>query len=109
MQQTRRILSSYFASLQTNGRGVDLALNSLADDKLTATVRCIAPHGHLLEIGKYDILKQTGLSMRPMHYNISFQGVDLDNLFLSPKLDAVRTSLPDLPGIATWQPDDLLT
>ncbi|CAK0731645.1 hypothetical protein CVIRNUC_000023 [Coccomyxa viridis] len=74
---------------QTNGRGVDLALNSLADDKLTATVRCIAPHGHLLEIGKYDILKQTGLSMRPMHYNISFQGVDLDNLFLSPKLDAV--------------------
>ena len=81
------------ASLQTGGRGVDLALNSLADDKLTATVRCIAPHGHLLEIGKYDILKQTGLSMRPMHYNISFQGVDLDNLFLSPKLDAVRPSL----------------
>ena len=79
--------------MQTSGRGVDLALNSLADDKLTATVRCIAPHGHLLEIGKYDILKQTGLSMRPMHYNISFQGVDLDNLFLSPKLDAVRTSL----------------
>ena len=56
-------------------------------------MRCIAPHGHLLEIGKYDILKQTGLSMRPMHYNISFQGVDLDNLFLSPKLDAVRTFL----------------
>ena len=53
-------------------------------------MRCIAPHGHLLEIGKYDILKQTGLSMRPLHYNISFQGVDLDNLFLSPKLDAVR-------------------
>ena len=54
-------------------------------------MRCIAPHGHLLEIGKYDILKQTGLSMRPLHYNISFQGVDLDNLFLSPKLDAVRS------------------
>ena len=80
--------------MQTGGRGVDLALNSLADDKLLATVRCIAPHGHLLEIGKYDILKQTGLSMRPMHYNISFQGVDLDNLFLSPKLDAVR-ACPD--------------
>ena len=99
--QTKEVSGAIFAAdslfslmwsslLQTMGRGVDLALNSLADDKLKATVRCIAPHGHLLEIGKYDILKQTGLSMRPLHYNISFQGIDLDNLFLSPKLDAVR-------------------
>ena len=87
--------------MQTKGHGVNLALNSLADDKLLATVRCIAPHGHLLEIGKYDILKQTGLSMRPLHYNISFQGVDLDNLFLSPKLDAVGNAVhPQVAGMA---------
>jgi hypothetical protein len=36
---------------------VDLALNALADDKLHATVRCLAPNGSLLEIGKFDILK----------------------------------------------------
>ena len=50
---------------QTGGRGVDMALNSLADDKLQATVRCLAPHGQLLEIGKYDILKNTPLGHAP--------------------------------------------
>jgi fatty acid synthase, animal type len=44
-------------AVQTGGKGVDLALNALADDKLHATVRCIAPNGSLLEIGKFDIIK----------------------------------------------------
>ena len=76
--------------MQTGGRGVDMALNSLADDKLQATVRCLAPHGQLLEIGKYDILKDTALGMRPMHDNISFQGIDLDSLFKGDMQDQAR-------------------
>jgi len=71
---------------------VDLALNSLADDKLQATVRCLAPHGHLLEIGKYDILKNTPLGMRPLHANISFQGIDLDSLFKGVMQDQARAA-----------------
>ena len=67
-----------------------MALNSLADDKLQATVRCLAPHGQLLEIGKYDILKNTPLGMRPLHNNISFQGIDLDSLFKGVMRDQVR-------------------
>ncbi len=78
---------------QTGGRGVDMALNSLADDKLQATVRCLAPHGQLLEIGKYDILKNTPLGMRPMHANISFQGIDLDSLFKGVMQDQARPAL----------------
>ena len=77
---------------QTGGRGVDMALNSLADDKLQATVRCLAPHGQLLEIGKYDILKNTPLGMRPLHNNISFQGIDLDSLFKGVMQDQARPS-----------------
>ena len=65
---------------QTGGLGVDAALNSLADDKLQATVRCLASHGRLLEIGKYDIYQNTGLGMRPMLKNIAFHGVDLDTI-----------------------------
>ena len=68
---------------QTRGAGVDLALNSLAGDKLHATVRCIASNGALLEIGKYDILQGTGLSMRPMDRNVSFHGINLDTIFAS--------------------------
>ena len=67
-----------------------MALNSLADDKLQATVRCLAPHGQLLEIGKYDILKNTPLGMRPLHNNISFQGIDLDSLFKGVMQDQAR-------------------
>lgn len=82
------------ACSQTGGRGVDMALNSLADDKLQATVRCLAPHGQLLEIGKYDILKNTPLGMRPMHNNISFQGIDLDSLFKGGLQEQARPSFP---------------
>ncbi|CAL8464659.1 g4194 [Coccomyxa elongata] len=74
---------------QTKGEGVHLCLNSLADDKLLASVRCLAANGHLLEIGKYDILKGTALSMRPMHDNITFHGINLDSLFKGAQKEAV--------------------
>ena len=82
-----------FVPAQTKGAGVHMCLNSLADDKLTASVRCIAPNGHLLEIGKYDILKGTALSMRPMHDNITFHGINLDSLFKGAQKMAVRAHL----------------
>ncbi len=75
-----------------------MALNSLADDKLQATVRCLAPHGQLLEIGKYDILKNTPLGMRPLHANISFQGIDLDSLFKGVMQEQARAPAPT-PGL----------
>jgi fatty acid synthase len=40
---------------ETNGRGVDLVLNSLSEEKLQASVRCLAPGGRFLEIGRYDL------------------------------------------------------
>jgi fatty acid synthase len=40
---------------ETGGRGVDLVLNSLAEEKLQASVRCLAKDGRFLEIGKYDL------------------------------------------------------
>ena len=40
---------------QTGGKGVDLVLNSLSEEKLQASVRCLAQHGRFLEIGKYDM------------------------------------------------------
>ena len=40
----------------TNGRGVDVVLNSLADDKLLAGISCLADSGRFVEIGKYDLI-----------------------------------------------------
>ncbi|CAB0015645.1 unnamed protein product [Nesidiocoris tenuis] len=47
---------------ETNGRGVDLVLNSLAEEKLLASVRCLARGGRFLEIGKYDITNNNPLA-----------------------------------------------
>lgn len=48
---------------ETGGRGVDVVLNSLADDKLQASVRCLAKHGRFLEIGKLDLSNNTPLGI----------------------------------------------
>lgn len=45
-----------------------------------ASVRCLAPYGRLLEIGKYDVLGGGALPMQPLDRNIAFEGIDLDRL-----------------------------
>uniref|UniRef100_A0A1B6DTB3 Fatty acid synthase n=1 Tax=Clastoptera arizonana TaxID=38151 RepID=A0A1B6DTB3_9HEMI len=66
---------------ETNGRGVDLVLNSLADDKLQASVRCLAKDGRFLEIGKLDLSNNTPLGMAIFLKNTTFHGILLDALF----------------------------
>jgi len=46
---------------ETNGRGVDLVLNSLAEEKLQASVCCLAPGGRFLEIGRFDLDNNSSL------------------------------------------------
>ena len=66
---------------QTHGKGVDIVLNSLAEDKLQAGLRCLAPNGRFLEIGKVDFIQDTSLFSQQMDMNRSFHGVLLDSLF----------------------------
>ncbi|KAF5665038.1 polyketide synthase [Fusarium denticulatum] len=48
---------------ETNGRGVDLCLNSLSGELLHATWRCVAEFGKLVEIGKRDLIGHGKLDM----------------------------------------------
>ena len=48
-------------------------------------MRCLGNWGKLLEIGKYDILQGTPLSMRPMLNNVSFEGIDVDRVMNHPE------------------------
>ncbi|CAD6237321.1 GSCOCG00002249001-RA-CDS, partial [Cotesia congregata] len=66
---------------KTNGRGVDIVLNSLADDKLQASIRCLAEGGRFLEIGKFDMANDTHIGMAAFRKGISFFGILLDNVF----------------------------
>lgn len=65
----------------THGRGVDLILNSLADDKLQASIRCLADGGRFLEIGKYDLAMNSKLELFKLDTNKSFHGILLDKMF----------------------------
>lgn len=67
--------------LHTQGKGVDLVLNSLAEEKLQASLRCLARHGRFLEIGKYDLSNNTPLGMALFLKNVAFHGILLDALF----------------------------
>ncbi|KAJ2952057.1 hypothetical protein O0L34_g4320 [Tuta absoluta] len=63
---------------ETNGEGVDVVLNSLADEKLQASVKCLRRCGRFLEIGKYDITVNTQLEMCFQQKEISFHSIMLD-------------------------------
>ncbi|XP_041971751.1 fatty acid synthase-like isoform X2 [Aricia agestis] len=66
---------------ETNGQGVDIVLNSLADEKLQASVRCLAYRGRFLEIGKFDISNNTPIGMYFLLKETSFHGIMLDYVF----------------------------
>ncbi|XP_050552883.1 fatty acid synthase-like [Spodoptera frugiperda] len=66
---------------ETNGKGVDMVLNSLSDDKLQASVRCLAYRGRFLEIGKFDISNNTPIGMYFFLRETSFHGIMLDYIF----------------------------
>lgn len=62
----------------TRGKGVNLVLNSLAQEMLQASVRCLAQHGRFLEIGKVDLSQNNALGMAVFLKNVSFHGILLD-------------------------------
>ena len=65
----------------TKGRGVDIVLNSLAEEKLQASIRCLAKGGRFLEIGKFDMVSNNFLDMFCFRRGINFYGISLDRLF----------------------------
>jgi hypothetical protein len=49
----------------TKRRGVDVVLNSLSEEFLRQSWHCLADFGRFIEIGKRDLLGNTGLNMQP--------------------------------------------
>jgi fatty acid synthase, animal type len=65
---------------ETQGRGVDIVLNSLAEEKLQASLRCLGLNGRFLEIGKFDLNNNTMMGMSVFLKNTSFHGILLDSV-----------------------------
>lgn len=76
----------------TNGKGVDVVLNSLAGDALVASWECVAPWGRFLEIGKKDILSHNTLPMFQFKRNVSFSAIDVSAM-IQERPDLLREAL----------------
>ncbi|KAK1474820.1 KR domain-containing protein [Colletotrichum cuscutae] len=61
----------------TEGRGVDVVLNSLGGELLRQSWECIAPFGRFIDIGKADIIANNTLPMGEFNRNVTFSAVDL--------------------------------
>lgn len=65
---------------ETNGRGVDVVLNSLSGELLHASWKCVADFGTMVEIGKRDFIGHGTLSMNLFEQNRTFAGLDLSQI-----------------------------
>ncbi|KAL3474867.1 KR domain-containing protein [Aspergillus californicus] len=64
----------------TQGKGVEIVLNSLAGELLHASWKCVAVGGKMIELGKRDFLGHGMLSMDLFLENRAFFGVDLERI-----------------------------
>lgn len=69
------------------GEGVDVVLNSLAGEAIARNLQCLKPFGRFVELGKRDFYENTPVGLRPFRNNLSYFGVDADQLMqLRPEL-----------------------
>ncbi|KAI0505869.1 putative polyketide synthase [Xylaria bambusicola] len=65
----------------TNGKGVDVVINSLVGDLMHASWSCIAPFGRFVEIGKRELVDAGKLDMHMFLKNATFTAFDLSEFF----------------------------
>lgn len=64
----------------TRGEGVDVVLNSLAGEAMVRSIDTLRPFGRFLELGKRDFYENSHIGLRPFRNNISYFGIDADQL-----------------------------
>ncbi|PWY80872.1 ketoacyl-synt-domain-containing protein [Aspergillus sclerotioniger CBS 115572] len=90
--------TEFAAQIQTHtqGRGVDVVLNSLVGDLLHESWECLAEWGRFVEIGKRDILDSGRLDMRTLLRGTTFTAFDLGMLGESTSTGMARQLTPRL-------------
>ncbi|MDJ1018019.1 MAG: type I polyketide synthase [Paracoccaceae bacterium] len=81
----------------TEGRGVDVVLNSLAGEAMERGIGSLAPFGRFVELGKRDFVANTAIGLRALKNNISYFAVDADQL-LHHRPETVRKIMDRVVG-----------
>jgi acyl transferase domain-containing protein/NADPH:quinone reductase-like Zn-dependent oxidoreductase/acyl carrier protein/SAM-dependent methyltransferase len=66
----------------TDGEGVHVVLNCLSGEAINANLTVLKPFGRFLELGKRDFFSNSKIGLRPFRNNISYFGIDVDQLFI---------------------------
>ncbi|CAI3954351.1 Acyl carrier protein (AcpP) (PDB:1ACP) [Commensalibacter communis] len=74
----------------TNGRGVDIVINSLSGEALQHSLSLVAPYGYFFEVGKRDIVEGKWLPMHAFNENITFRSMDLDRMLAQRPEEIIR-------------------
>ncbi|KAL1869097.1 Type I Iterative PKS [Diaporthe australafricana] len=82
----------------TEGKGVDVIVNSLSGEALRASFNCIAMFGRFIEIGKRDIMANSKIDMLPFSRCATLTAVDLAQIatMARPLTSRMMRSIIDL-------------
>lgn len=82
----------------TDGKGVDVIVNSLSGEALRASFNCLAMFGRFIEIGKRDIMANGKIDMLPFSRCATFTAVDLAQIatLARPLTSRIMRSVIDL-------------
>jgi phthiocerol/phenolphthiocerol synthesis type-I polyketide synthase C len=86
---------AFLDAIKADIGGVDVVLNSLAGDAMLASIKCLKPFGRFVEMGKRDYVLNTAMGLRPFRRNLTYFGVDLDQL-LAANLPLANRLMGDL-------------
>ena len=67
---------------RVTGEGVAVVLNSLSGEAMERSIGILRPFGRFVELGKRDYVANTHIGLRPFRRNLSYFGVDLDQLLI---------------------------
>ncbi|WP_294389595.1 type I polyketide synthase [uncultured Sphingomonas sp.] len=77
----------------TDNAGVDVVLNSLSGEAMRRSLAILKPFGRFLELGKRDFYENSAIGLRPFRHNVTYYGIDADQLPL--KRPALAAALFD--------------
>ena len=80
VMDSRSLAFADLVMARTEGRGVDVILNSLAGEAIPRGLAILSDHGRFLEIGKRDIYQNAKVGLAPFRRNLSLFAIDLDRM-----------------------------
>jgi NADPH:quinone reductase-like Zn-dependent oxidoreductase len=93
--------------IATDGKGVDLVLNSLSGELLHASWQCVAEYGIMVEIGKRDLIGRGKLRMDIFEANRGYFGVDVAQICAEqPAMTTRYVFALDAGGVKLMMPTD---